>query len=91
MENNMSNINNHQCRPDCGACCIAPSISSEIPGMKNGKVSGEKCIHLTNDFLCDIFGMPSRPLVCINFNFDPEICGKNQQEAMQIMKGLEPK
>ncbi|MEO6656902.1 MAG: YkgJ family cysteine cluster protein, partial [Arenimonas sp.] len=21
------------CRPGCGACCIAPSISSLIPGM----------------------------------------------------------
>ena len=21
------------CRPGCGACCIAPSISSPIPGM----------------------------------------------------------
>ncbi|MDM6904545.1 YkgJ family cysteine cluster protein, partial [Enterobacter hormaechei] len=21
------------CRIDCGACCIAPSISSPIPGM----------------------------------------------------------
>ncbi|MGO2368564.1 MAG: YkgJ family cysteine cluster protein, partial [Serratia sp. (in: enterobacteria)] len=25
------------CRADCGACCIAPSISSPIPGMPNGK------------------------------------------------------
>ncbi|HED3481006.1 TPA: YkgJ family cysteine cluster protein, partial [Klebsiella pneumoniae] len=22
-----------ECRTDCGACCIAPSISSPIPGM----------------------------------------------------------
>ncbi|HNV09555.1 MAG TPA: YkgJ family cysteine cluster protein, partial [Dokdonella sp.] len=25
------------CRSGCGACCIAPSISSPIPGMPNGK------------------------------------------------------
>ncbi|EOS9504771.1 YkgJ family cysteine cluster protein, partial [Shigella flexneri] len=22
-----------ECRPGCGACCTAPSISSPIPGM----------------------------------------------------------
>ncbi|MDR8085529.1 YkgJ family cysteine cluster protein, partial [Acinetobacter baumannii] len=26
-----------QCRPHCGACCTAPSITSPIPGMPNGK------------------------------------------------------
>ncbi|HAI50813.1 MAG TPA: zinc/iron-chelating domain-containing protein, partial [Enterobacteriaceae bacterium] len=26
-----------ECRPDCGACCIAPSISTPIPGMPHGK------------------------------------------------------
>jgi len=29
-----------ECRPHCGACCTAPSISSPIPGMPNGKMSG---------------------------------------------------
>ncbi|HNF77692.1 MAG TPA: YkgJ family cysteine cluster protein, partial [Thauera aminoaromatica] len=24
------------CRPGCAACCIAPSISSPIPGMPHG-------------------------------------------------------
>jgi Fe-S-cluster containining protein len=28
------------CRIGCGACCIAPSISSPIPGMPNGKLLG---------------------------------------------------
>ena len=27
-------------RPGCGACCIAPSISSPIPGMPHGKAVG---------------------------------------------------
>ncbi|MCR3872443.1 YkgJ family cysteine cluster protein, partial [Pseudomonas aeruginosa] len=26
-----------QCRAGCGACCIAPSISSPLPGMPAGK------------------------------------------------------
>lgn len=29
--------NTFECRPGCGACCIAPSISSPIPGMPEGK------------------------------------------------------
>jgi hypothetical protein len=29
----------HACRPGCGACCIAPSITSPIPGMPDGKPS----------------------------------------------------
>ena len=28
------------CRPHCGACCIALSISSPIPGMPAGKPAG---------------------------------------------------
>ena len=28
------------CREGCGACCIAPSISSPIPGMPHGKPAG---------------------------------------------------
>ncbi|MCF5019628.1 YkgJ family cysteine cluster protein, partial [Pseudomonas lactis] len=26
-----------KCREGCGACCIAPSISSPLPGMPQGK------------------------------------------------------
>jgi hypothetical protein len=32
------------CRPGCAACCIAPSISSPIPGMPHGKPAGVRCI-----------------------------------------------
>ena len=28
------------CRRNCGACCIAPSITSPIPGMPQGKPAG---------------------------------------------------
>ena len=34
------------CRPRCGACCTAPSISSPIPGMPHGKPAGVRCIQL---------------------------------------------
>ena len=29
-----------ECRSSCGACCIAPSINSPIPGMPHGKPAG---------------------------------------------------
>src|SRR6201996_6450945 len=52
------------CRPGCGACCIAPSISSPIPGMPDGKPAGVRCVHLDADFRCLLFGKPERPEVC---------------------------
>ncbi|HHU7494022.1 TPA: hypothetical protein ACUK77_002281 [Escherichia coli] len=35
-----------ECRPGCGACCTAPSISSPIPGMPDGKPANTPCIQL---------------------------------------------
>ena len=35
-----------ECRTDCGACCIAPSISSPIPGMPQGKPAGDNAVIL---------------------------------------------
>ncbi|MEI7597551.1 MAG: YkgJ family cysteine cluster protein [Bacteroidota bacterium] len=82
-------IDNHQCRPNCSACCIAPSISSKIPGMPGGKPAFVKCIQLADDNLCKIFDSPERPQVCWNFKFDSIICGNNKDEAMKIMEELE--
>ncbi len=77
------------CRTNCGACCIAPSISSPIPGMPEGKPAGVKCIHLTDDYRCAIFTHPDRPEVCARFLAEPEICGKTREEALQILFELE--
>ncbi|MBL8300799.1 MAG: YkgJ family cysteine cluster protein, partial [Rhodanobacteraceae bacterium] len=54
----------YACRTSCGACCIAPSISSPIPGMPRGKPAGVRCIQLTDDNRCAIFHSPERPEVC---------------------------
>jgi len=78
-----------QCRINCGACCIYLSISSPIPGMPNGKPAGVKCIHLTEDMKCELFGKPERPEVCIKFQPEELFCGNNKEEAIQIMKTLE--
>ncbi|MFP4041510.1 MAG: YkgJ family cysteine cluster protein [Bacteroidales bacterium] len=80
-----------ECRPQCGACCIAPSISSPIPGMPNGKPAGVPCVNLTEDYLCKIFNDPMRPDVCNGFIAEPLLCGNNREEAMSIMANLEEK
>ena len=78
-----------KCRAGCGACCIAPSISTPIPGMPNGKAAGERCLHLTADFLCAIFGRPERPPVCSGFAADIEVCGSSREEAINLIGWLE--
>lgn len=73
----------------CGACCIAPSISSPIPGMPNGKPAGTPCIHLTEDFLCGIFNQPDRPKVCDQFSAQRDVCGYSRDEALTLLTDLE--
>ncbi|MDY0099217.1 MAG: YkgJ family cysteine cluster protein [Bacteroidales bacterium] len=77
-----------ECRKNCGACCIAASISSPIPGMPDGKPAGVKCIHLLDDMTCALYGDPSRPKVCIDFKPDPDFCGNSRDEAMRILYSL---
>ncbi|NWL77890.1 hypothetical protein DM872_13615 [Pseudomonas taiwanensis] len=77
------------CRPGCGACCIAPSISSPIPGMPSGKPAGERCLHLSVENLCQLFGDPRRPAVCGAFDADPEVCGDSRDEAIRLLGWLE--
>jgi Fe-S-cluster containining protein len=79
----------HQCRPNCGACCITPSISSPIPGMPDGKPANTRCAHLSDDLLCNLFAKENRPIVCENFKFDAIICGECREDAMRIMNELE--
>lgn len=74
-----------QCREGCGACCIAPSITSPIPGMPNGKPAGVRCVQLTEDQRCAIFGSPLRPSVCSQFMADAEVCGTSAHQALQIL------
>jgi len=76
------------CRINCGACCIAVSISSSIPGMPEGKPSGIRCIHLLDDYRCAIYNSPEKPRVCSDFKAEPEFCGKDREEALQILGNL---
>jgi len=77
-----------KCREKCGACCIALSISSPIPGMSEGKPAGVRCIHLMDDYRCDIYNDPDYPRVCAGFNAEKEFCGNNREEAMRILGSL---
>lgn len=77
------------CRAGCGACCIAPSISSPIPGMPHGKAAGQRCVQLDADNLCRIFGRPERPAVCAGFAADPQVCGSSRDEAIRLLGWLE--
>lgn len=78
-----------KCRERCGACCIAPSISSAIPGMPDGKPAGVPCIHLSDDYRCLIFGDQDRPAVCDQFKAEPEVCGTSREEALILLVSLE--
>ncbi len=77
------------CRIGCGACCIAISISSPIPGMPHGKPAGERCIQLDEQNKCKLFGHQTRPKVCHDFKFDPIVCGNKDEDAFKNLKKLE--
>jgi uncharacterized protein len=77
------------CRGGCGACCIAPSISSPIPGMSNGKPAGVRCVQLTADNRCAIFGDPRRPQVCARLQPEPAMCGGDREHALRWLSALE--
>lgn len=78
-----------ECRENCGACCISPSISSPIPGMPEGKPAGVKCIQLTEELRCRLFGKPERPKVCIGLRPSEEMCGTSSNEAIKYLDMLE--
>lgn len=77
------------CRSECGACCIAPSISSPIPGMPHGKPAGVPCIQLDEQLRCRIFGQPERPACCSGLQAAPEMCGTKREEALLWLAELE--
>jgi uncharacterized protein len=78
-----------RCRPGCGACCIALSISSPIPGMPEGKPAGVRCVQLTGDNRCVLFGRPERPGVCVRLRPGPDLCGRSAEEALELIAGME--
>ncbi|MCE2916079.1 MAG: YkgJ family cysteine cluster protein [Rubrivivax sp.] len=77
------------CRPHCAACCIAPSISSPIPGMPLGKPAGARCVQLDDDDRCRLFGRPERPSVCSSLRPTADMCGDDRSHALRWLGHLE--
>jgi hypothetical protein len=77
------------CRSQCGACCIAPSITSPIPGMPEGKPAGVRCVQLRDDMRCALFGDPRRPSFCASLQPSVEMCGARREEALSFLNRLE--
>ncbi len=77
------------CRPACGACCIAPSIASPIPGMPQGKPAGVRCVQLGEDARCRLFGRAERPGFCKGLQPSAEMCGTSRQAALAWLTALE--
>jgi len=77
------------CRDHCGACCTAPSITSPIPGMPNGKPAGVRCVQLDDNNRCRVFGKPERPAFCGGLQPSVEMCGDDRGQAMIWLEELE--
>jgi hypothetical protein len=81
------------CRPNCAACCIAPSISSLIPtpgrAAAASKPAGVPCPQLDDEQRCRLFGDPSRPAVCASLKPSAAMCGDSREQAMQWLSRLE--
>ncbi|APP82158.1 MULTISPECIES: YkgJ family cysteine cluster protein [Xanthomonas] len=77
------------CRLGCAACCIAPSISSPIPGMPDGKPAGVACVQLDAQLGCRLFGSPQRPAVCGSLRPSLEMCGASREQALTMLTTLE--
>ena len=86
MESSLEGMN---CREHCGACCIAPSITSPIPGMPNGKPAGIPCVQLLPDYRCALFGKPERPPFCSSLRPTENMCGTKREEALAYLAELE--
>ncbi len=77
------------CRAGCGACCIAPSITSPLPGLPGGKAADVPCPHLDATLRCELFGDPRRPAVCGSLAPCAEMCGDDREQALAYLQSLE--
>lgn len=57
--------------------------------MPDGKPAGVRCVQLTDDYRCAIFGSPDRPAVCNSFGASLEMCGDTARDAYEYLARLE--
>jgi hypothetical protein len=57
--------------------------------MPNGKPAGVRCVQLTDDNCCKLFGKPERPAVCVRLRPSEEMCGTSAEAALIYLTDLE--
>ncbi len=57
--------------------------------MPNGKPAGVRCVQLTDDNRCKLFGKPERPAVCNRLKPMREMCGETSEDAIRYLNELE--
>ena len=53
--------------------------------MPDGKPAGVRCVQLTDDMRCKLWGSDERPDVCQKFKAEPDICGSSAAQAFEIL------
>lgn len=57
--------------------------------MPEGKEAGVRCVQLTPDNRCRLFGQPDRPAICVRLRPSEEMCGQTAEEALAWLSELE--
>lgn len=57
--------------------------------MPQGKPAGVRCVQLTDDNRCQLFGLSERPAFCVSLRPSEEMCGADAAEALQRLYQLE--
>jgi hypothetical protein len=57
--------------------------------MPEGKPAGVRCVQLTDDNRCRLFGRPERPVVCARLRPTEEMCGDSAEAALIYLTELE--
>jgi len=82
-------VDSMSCRVGCGACCIAPSITTPFRDMPHGKRAGERCAHLDERNRCRLFGHPDRPSFCSSLRPHASMCSESDVDALAILTNME--
>jgi hypothetical protein len=57
--------------------------------MPQGKPAGVRCVQLTADHRCALYGRPERPAVCRTLRPSPEMCGDSREAALSWLAAVE--
>lgn len=57
--------------------------------MPDGKPAGVRCVQLTDDNRCRLFGLPERPAICVRLRPNMEMCGDTDAHALAYLADLE--